>query len=61
MYCERPVIAVASGGPLETVVEGETGRLCDDTPGEFAKAMAAFLLRPQDAQRMGKYSTGKWE
>ena len=43
MYCQRPVIAVASGGPLETVVEGTTGRLCDDTPEDFAKAMAAFL------------------
>lgn len=28
MYMKRPVIAVASGGPLETIVDGETGFLC---------------------------------
>lgn len=28
MYMKRPVIAVASGGPLETIVHGETGFLC---------------------------------
>ena len=27
MYCGTPVIAAASGGPLETVVDGETGFL----------------------------------
>lgn len=39
MYSRRPVIAVASGGPLETVVDGQTGYLCEGTPQAFARAM----------------------
>lgn len=29
MFNEVPVIAVASGGPLETVLHGKTGYLCE--------------------------------
>ena len=32
MAAARPVVAVASGGPLETVVHEETGFLCEPTP-----------------------------
>ena len=39
MFLECPVVAVNSGGPLETVVDGETGFLCDPEPSEFAKSM----------------------
>ncbi len=28
MYLECPVIAVRSGGPMETVIDGVTGYLC---------------------------------
>ena len=28
MYSQKPIIAVASGGPLESVVDGITGFLC---------------------------------
>ncbi len=37
----KPVIAVGRGGPAESIVHGETGFLCEDTPEAFAKAMAA--------------------
>jgi glycosyltransferase involved in cell wall biosynthesis len=38
--CGRPVIALARGGALETVVDGETGLLVDSTePGAWAAAM----------------------
>lgn len=39
MYSSIPVIAVNSGGPLETVISGETGYLCEPTPLEFSNAM----------------------
>ena len=39
MLAMRPVIACKSGGPLETIIEGETGYLCDSDEVEWAKAM----------------------
>ena len=43
----RPVVALASGGALETVVDGETGVLvAGDTPGEFAE-----VIRESDFER----------
>lgn len=40
MAAGRPIVAVANAGPLETVVDGETGFLCPPTPDAFAGAMA---------------------
>ena len=40
MAAGRPVVCVANAGPLETVVDGETGYLCAPTPDAFAGAMA---------------------
>lgn len=45
MACCRPVVAVASGGPLETVVSGKTGYLCPPQPADFAEAMASLAVR----------------
>lgn len=36
------VVAVKSGGPLESIVDGDTGFLCESTPEAFAAAMAAL-------------------
>jgi hypothetical protein len=44
MYSRRPVIAVSSGGPLETVVDGSTGFLVAPEPEAFAGAMARVAL-----------------
>ena len=42
--CGRPVVALARGGALETVIDGETGVLVDDlTPAAFAGAIAQVL------------------
>ena len=41
-----PVIAVNSGGPLETVKDGVTGFLVDPTPAAFAAKISAFLDDP---------------
>lgn len=52
MAAGRPVIACASGGPLESIAGDQTGFLCDPTPAAFAQAMAR-LLEPGTAARMG--------
>lgn len=54
MYMQRPVIAVNSGGPLESVAHGETGFLCEPTPAAFADAMARFVRDPESSRRMGE-------
>ena len=43
MYMKTPVIAVSNGGPLETVVDGVTGFLCEATVEEFSKKMMYFV------------------
>ena len=50
----RPVIAVSSGGPLETVVDGKTGFLCDPTPEAFAQQMLYFVQNPGASREMGE-------
>lgn len=39
----KPCICCNSGGPLESIVDGETGMLCEPTALEFAHAMEAFV------------------
>lgn len=53
MYCGTPVVAVASGGPLETILHNHTGFLCEQTPTAFAQAIARFVQEPQLSQQMG--------
>ena len=57
MYAGKPVIAVSSGGPLETIVDGKTGFLCDPTPDAFAEKMFQLVSHPDMAKQMG--TTGK--
>lgn len=40
MYCETPVLAVNSGGPLETVEHGQTGWLVEPHPRLWAQVMS---------------------
>jgi glycosyltransferase involved in cell wall biosynthesis len=48
----RPVIAAAAGGALETVLDGETGRLATlDDVDSFARAIASIDALPFDPQR----------
>ncbi len=39
MQLGTPVVAVNSGGPTETVVDGVTGFLCEQTAEAFSRAM----------------------
>lgn len=54
MAAHKPVIACNSGGPVETIKDGQTGFLCDPTPRQFSLAMAKLVQDPQMAERMGK-------
>lgn len=54
MYMERPVIAVNSGGPLETVIDGKTGFLCEPIPDAFALKMAHFVQTKGARREMGE-------
>jgi len=54
MYARVPVVAVASGGPLETVEDGATGFLRQPVPEEFAEAIARLVTDRALAMRMGE-------
>ncbi|KAG6609501.1 putative alpha-1,3-mannosyltransferase [Phytophthora cinnamomi] len=51
MACGTPVVAVSSGGPLESIADGETGFLCQQKPEAFAEAMAE-LCGPKNSVRV---------
>ena len=66
--CELPVIAGASGGAADAVLEGETGITVDGTnPAAIAQAVTSLLDDPIRAKAMGKrgrewiYSNWRWE
>lgn len=54
MAAGRPVVAAAAGGPLETVLHGETGFLCEPSPEAFAAALARLVTDRSLAERMGR-------
>jgi len=54
MYCRCPVVAVSSGGPLESVVDGETGFLCEPTAEAFSQAMERLVREPRLRRDMGQ-------
>jgi glycosyltransferase involved in cell wall biosynthesis len=53
MACAAPVVGVAEGGVLESVVDGVTGRLTPRDPHAFAAAVAEVLGNPAQAKRFG--------
>jgi alpha-1,3/alpha-1,6-mannosyltransferase len=54
MYAGTPVLAVNSGGPMETIVDGRTGFLREPTPQEFGDALLEWIRDPAKATVMGK-------
>ncbi|XP_012723218.2 alpha-1,3/1,6-mannosyltransferase ALG2 isoform X1 [Fundulus heteroclitus] len=54
MYCGCPVIAVNSGGPLESVADGETGFLCEPAAEAFSKAMERLIRDTRLRRDMGQ-------
>ncbi|ODM88229.1 Alpha-1,3/1,6-mannosyltransferase ALG2, partial [Orchesella cincta] len=49
----KPVLAVDSGGPRETVVHEVTGFLCPSNEIHFAAAMATLITEPEIKESMG--------
>ncbi len=43
MYSQLPVIAVNNGGPTETVLDGQTGYLCEPSPENFAEVLETLI------------------
>ncbi|KAJ4746457.1 hypothetical protein LUZ62_080862 [Rhynchospora pubera] len=54
MASRKPVIACNSGGPVETVRDGETGFLCNPSPVQFANAMLKLAKDAGLATKMGE-------
>uniref|UniRef100_A0A8C4RA09 Alpha-1,3/1,6-mannosyltransferase ALG2 n=1 Tax=Eptatretus burgeri TaxID=7764 RepID=A0A8C4RA09_EPTBU len=52
MATGKPVVAVCSGGPCETVAHGVTGVLCPPEPKAFADALLRLLQDPGLAHKM---------
>jgi alpha-1,3/alpha-1,6-mannosyltransferase len=53
MYCEKPVIATNTGGPLETVSDQVTGYLVEPNAEEFAQKMSNLILNKNLQSKMG--------
>ncbi|MCB9385590.1 MAG: glycosyltransferase [Bryobacterales bacterium] len=57
----RPVVAANSGGPGETILDEQTGRLRPPDPDAFAQAIAPWALDLQQAQAMGRAGRARVE
>ena len=53
MFARRPIVAVNSGGPLETVVDGKTGFLCKPTAEAFSEKMVFLYHNRGSSMEMG--------
>jgi len=54
MCCGKPVIAVNSGGPTESIVAGETGLLCNPDAVSFADALIQLLSDKHNMKKFGE-------
>ncbi|XP_049886034.1 alpha-1,3/1,6-mannosyltransferase ALG2 [Pectinophora gossypiella] len=61
MYYSKPVIAVNSGGPTETIVNEVTGFLCEPTSEAFSTAMANLVMDPKLGERLGAAGRKRFE
>lgn len=55
MACATPVVAVAEGGVVETVVHEKSGLLVERDPALFAQAVCRLLDDPELVQAYGRY------
>ena len=49
MYCGVPVVAVRSGGPMESIIDGRTGYLVDATVDAMAVAVGSIISAKDSA------------
>lgn len=55
MYASVPVIAVNTGGPVETVKDKETGLLLASDPELWAQGIRDFITQKYDGKEMGQH------
>ena len=53
MYMKLPVLACKSGGPTESIIDGETGFLLNSDEKEWAKKMSWITQNSSKALEMG--------
>ncbi|GAM22225.1 hypothetical protein SAMD00019534_054000 [Acytostelium subglobosum LB1] len=53
MYMRMPVVAVNSGGPLETVKHEQTGFLCQPNAKQFSEAFNKIITNSKNSKAMG--------
>lgn len=51
---EKPIISVNEGGPRESILDGETGFLVDDSPESIADAMEELVENSEMVKEMGE-------
>ncbi|RVE53375.1 hypothetical protein evm_001945 [Chilo suppressalis] len=61
MYYSKPVVAVNSGGPTETIVNDVTGFLCEPTNESFANAMRKLILSQDLCEKLGNAGRKRFE
>lgn len=61
MYSKKPVIAVNSGGPTETIDHEMTGYLCNPDFREFSKSMKRCLTSRSRSQELGLAGRTRFE
>ena len=49
----KPVISIAKGGPLESIIDNQTGYLLEDNPAQFAEKMGELAMKPELVKEMG--------
>lgn len=54
MYLGTPVLAVNSGGPLESIIHQKTGFLCPPQASEFSSCLIQMVRNPNLKQTMGQ-------
>lgn len=62
MAMEKPVVATRGGGPIDTVIEGETGYLVEmGDPNSLGRAIVSLLRQPELARQMGQQGRARAE
>jgi glycosyltransferase involved in cell wall biosynthesis len=54
MACGTPVVGIREGGVRESVVDGETGFLCERDPGQLSEAIVILINNHSLSEKMGR-------
>lgn len=56
MLRAKPIMAVASGGPAESIIDGKTGWLLNPSPGVWAEKLKSIVSQPEQVKTMGAHA-----